>query len=83
MPQFRQILTDAHFRTVAVVLQDDLVRDIKGALYLLWGGVLFVLVIGCVNLANLMMVRSGQPVARDGDALRHRRRAGPSRHDNC
>jgi predicted permease len=34
------------------------VRDIKGVLYLLWGGVLFVLVIGCVNLANLMMVRS-------------------------
>jgi predicted permease len=57
-PHFKQILADAQFRTVTVLLQDDLVRDIKGSLYLLWGGVLFVLVIGCVNLANLMMVRS-------------------------
>lgn len=57
-PNFKQILTDARFNTVVVNLQDDLVRDIKGSLYLLWGGVLFVLVIGCVNLANLMMVRS-------------------------
>jgi len=57
-PQFRQILADANFRTIVVNLHDDLVRDIKAALYLLWGGVLFVLVIGCVNLANLMMVRS-------------------------
>ena len=57
-PQFKKILADARFRTVVVRLQDDLVRDIKGSLYLLWGGVLFVLVIGCVNLANLMLVRS-------------------------
>jgi predicted permease len=57
-PQFKQILADAKFRTVVVRLQDDLVKDIKGSLFLLWGGVLFVLVIGCVNLANLMLVRS-------------------------
>jgi predicted permease len=57
-PEFKQLLADAKFRTVTVGLQDDLVRDIKGSLYLLWGGVLFVLVIGCVNLANLMIVRS-------------------------
>lgn len=58
MPQFRQILKDAGFRSIVVNLRDDLVRDIRAALYLLWGGVLFVLVIGCVNLANLMMVRA-------------------------
>jgi predicted permease len=58
LPQFKQILKDANFRTVAVLLQEDVVRDIKGSLYLLWFGVLFVLVIGCVNLANLMIVRS-------------------------
>jgi predicted permease len=57
-PEFRQILKDAGFRTVVVRLQDDLVRDVKGSLYLLWGGVLFVLVIGCVNLANLIVVRA-------------------------
>ena len=58
LPQFREALKNADFRTVTVNLHDDLIRDIKGSLYLLWGGVLFVLVIGCVNLANLTMVRS-------------------------
>jgi predicted permease len=58
LPEFKQLLADAHFHTVTVKLQDDLVRDIAGSLYLLWGGVMFVLVIGCVNLANLMIVRS-------------------------
>ncbi len=57
-PEFHQILKDADFHTVAVFLQDDVVRDVKGVLYLLWGGVLFVLVIGCVNIANLVIVRS-------------------------
>ncbi len=57
-PEFKKILKDAGFRTVVVFLQDDVVRDVKSALYLLWGGVLFVLVIGCVNLANLVVVRA-------------------------
>lgn len=57
-PEFRQLLTNAHFHTVAVFLQDDVVRDVKAMLYLLWGGVLFVLLIGCVNIANLVIVRS-------------------------
>jgi predicted permease len=57
-PNFRPLLADAGFHTVVVPLQDDLVRDIRPVLYLLWGGVLFVLLIGCVNLANLVMVRS-------------------------
>jgi len=57
-PQFRQILKDARFKTVVVGLQDDLVRDVKKSLYLLWGGVLFVLLIGGVNIANLVIVRS-------------------------
>ena len=33
-------------------------RDIKATLYLMWGGALFVLLIGCVNVANLVLVRS-------------------------
>ena len=57
-PEFRQVLKDAGFRTVVVFLQDDLVRDVRAALYLLWGGVVFVLIIGCVNVANLVIVRA-------------------------
>jgi predicted permease len=57
-PQFRQILKDAGYHSVAVILQDDVVREIRPVLYLLWGGVLFVLLLGCVNIANLVMVRS-------------------------
>jgi predicted permease len=58
LPQFRQILKDANYHTVAVRLQDDVVRDVKGVLFLLWGGVVFVLLIGGVNVANLVIIRS-------------------------
>ncbi len=57
-PELRQILKDAGFHSVAVNLQDDLVREVRPVLHLLWGGVVFVLVIGCANLANLILVRS-------------------------
>jgi predicted permease len=57
-PQFRQILKDAGYRTDAYMLQADLVRELRPVLYLLWGGVAFVLLIGCVNIANLVMIRS-------------------------
>ena len=57
-PQFKQILKDAGFHTVAANLQQDLVRDLRAVLYLLWGGVLLVLLIGVVNIANLVMVRA-------------------------
>jgi len=51
-------LLNAGYTTRVVSYQDDLVRDVSSTLYLLWGGVLFVLLIGCVNIANLVMVRS-------------------------
>ena len=57
-PHFREILINAGFHTVATPFQDDLVREIRGTLYLLWGGVLFVLLIGAVNITNLVLVRS-------------------------
>ncbi|MEJ2078540.1 MAG: ABC transporter permease [Acidobacteriota bacterium] len=57
-PGFREILINAGFHTKVVRLQDEEVRDIKGTLYLLWGAVLFVLLIGAVNIANLVMTRS-------------------------
>jgi predicted permease len=57
-PQFRQVILDAGFHTVVDGLQDSLVRDVKPALRLLWGGGLFVLLIGCLNVANLVIARS-------------------------
>jgi predicted permease len=57
-PQYKQLLINARFRTAVVSLQDDLVRDVRTTLYLMWGGALFVLLIGCVNVANLVLVRS-------------------------
>jgi len=57
-PQFKEILTNAGFRTVVVRLQDFLVRDVKAVLFLMWAGAIFVALIGCVNVANLVLVRS-------------------------
>jgi predicted permease len=58
LPQLKQILINAGFHTVVVPLQDFLVRDLRSTLYLLWGGVVFVLLVGAVNVTNLMLVRS-------------------------
>jgi predicted permease len=57
-PQLKQILINAGFHTVVVPLQQFLVQDLRGTLYLLWGGVVFVLLVGAVNVTNLMLVRS-------------------------
>jgi predicted permease len=57
-PQLKPLLIDAGFHTTVDPLQETLVRDIKPTLYLMWGGALFVLLIGCVNVANLVLVRS-------------------------
>ncbi len=57
-PELKPLLVNAGFRTVVVPLQEDLVRNVKSRLYLLWGGTLLVLLIGCVNVVNLALVRS-------------------------
>ena len=57
-PALKPLLINAGFHTTVDLLQDTLVRDIKATLYLMWGGALFVLLIGCVNVANLVLVRS-------------------------
>ena len=54
----KQFLINAGFHTQVRRLQDVLVHDIKSTLYLLWGGAAFVLLIGGVNIANLVLARS-------------------------
>ena len=46
------------FRIVVVGAHDDLTRNVRLPLLFLWGAVSFVLLIGCVNIANLMLARS-------------------------
>jgi predicted permease len=57
-PNFKEILINAGFHTQALSYQEDMIREIRSTLYLLWGGVLFVLLIGAVNITNLVLVRS-------------------------
>lgn len=57
-PQYKQLLINARFYTSVDRLQDDIVRPVRSTLYLMWGGAIFVLLIGCVNVANLVLVRS-------------------------
>jgi predicted permease len=57
-PQYAELLVNAGFYSPVVPLQDYLVRDVRPILYLMWGGALFVLLIGAVNVANLVLVRS-------------------------
>ncbi len=58
VPALKPLLLNAGFNTRIVPLKDDLVRNVKGRLYLLWAGTLLVLLIGGVNVINLALVRS-------------------------
>jgi hypothetical protein len=57
-PEFRQILLDAGFHTPVFAFEEELVSTVRTTLLLLWGGVLVVLLIGCLNVANLVSVRA-------------------------
>jgi predicted permease len=57
-PQWREIVTNAGFTTIVRRLQDDLVKDVKASLYLLWGGAAFVLLVGGINVTTLVLVRT-------------------------
>jgi putative ABC transport system permease protein len=57
-PQFKEILVNAGFRSVVTPFQDQLVQEVRETLYLLWAGVTVLLLIGCVNVTNLVLVRS-------------------------
>jgi len=58
LPQFRSLIRDGGYRTAVVRLQEEVVRDVRATLYLLWAGALFVLLVGAVNLVNLFLMRS-------------------------
>jgi predicted permease len=52
------MLRDVGYRTLINPLHEDMVRDIRPTLWLLWAGVAFVMLIGCVNIANIMLARA-------------------------
>jgi len=56
-PAMKNILINAGFYTRVEPLKQMLVKDVEGALYLLWGGAVFVLLIGGLNIANLALAR--------------------------
>ena len=56
--KMRKLLENARFGTVVTGLKEQLVGDVRPTLILLQCAVAFVLLIGCVNVANLMLVRS-------------------------
>jgi putative ABC transport system permease protein len=51
-------LINAGYHTRVLSLERDLVRNVRGAIEFLWGGVLFVLLIAAVNITNLSLVRA-------------------------
>ncbi len=57
-PELKQFLVNAGFHTPVSRLQDDLVREVRPTILLLWAGVVLVLVIGSVNVANLASARA-------------------------
>jgi predicted permease len=51
-------LRDAGYHTRLLPFQADVVRNVRSSLHMLWGGVLFVLLIAGVNITNLALVRA-------------------------
>ena len=54
----KDALTGAGYGSKVVFLEADLVRNVRAALQMLWGGVCFVLLIAAVNVTNLSLVRA-------------------------
>lgn len=69
--------TGGAFRLSARALQDVVTAGVRPALFMLAGAVAFVLLIGCVNVANLMIARAG--ARRQEFAMRRALGAGRSR----
>jgi putative ABC transport system permease protein len=56
--QMKGLLVAAGYHTRLVSFDADVVRNVRRSLHLLWGGVLFVLLIAAVNITNLSLVRA-------------------------
>ena len=54
----KTVIVNAGYRTVISRMDADLVRNVRAALRLLWGGALFVLLIAAINVSNLALVRT-------------------------
>jgi predicted permease len=75
--RLRKLLENARFASIVRGMKEDMTADVKPMLLLLECAVAFVLLIGCVNVANLMLVRSN--VRMKELAIRHSLGAGRGR----
>ncbi len=57
-PGFKSFLDRTGHKMGLGLVQAERIQPIKSSLYLLQGGVVFVLLIGCVNVANLLLTRA-------------------------
>ncbi len=73
----KSMLMSTGYKSYIVPFAEDLVRDVRRPLQLLWGGVLFVLLIAAVNITNLVLVRASGRTKEL--ATRHALGAGRSR----
>ena len=54
----KDTLVNAGYTTRLLPLEADIVRNVRAALQMLWGGVVFVVLIAAVNISNLALVRA-------------------------
>jgi putative ABC transport system permease protein len=73
----KPLIVNVKYATRLVPLEADVVRNVRATLQLLWGGVLFVLLIAAANITNLVLVRASGRLKEL--ATRHALGAGHSR----
>ena len=57
-PEYKDRVLASGFHTLVLPLHAEIVRDVRAVLYLLWGASIFVLLLGCVNVASLTAIRA-------------------------